>query len=192
MAQIGAQIRRADKDRIDTINRQDVVQRLVSGAGFQLCDKAHFVICTVQIVGMARKGSGTRTCPANTAYPVRRIAHRLHKHFSLLATFNHRHNQCLAATIQKPLDDHRLAPRGPHKSICVISGNDLQLRQDRRDVIRGMFAIDQQPVKIGCCRDFGRNGRTLRQPAPDGLPACFQISLEAVHWCRHCTSLQNQ
>ena len=63
----------------------------------------------------------------------------------------------------------RLADMRTHRGNGVISGDGLKLRQDRRQIIRRMFSIDEKPVEIGRRRDFGRDGSALRQPAANCL-----------------------
>ena len=136
MPQIGAEIRRTDKDGINTIHRQNIVQCLIASPRFQLRHKAHFVIGGGKIRAMSRKGSGARTGTTNTAYAMRRIAHGPHQHLGLFTTFHHRHNQRLAANIQNLLDDDRFAPGRAHNGTWRMTGNDLQLCHHRRDIIR--------------------------------------------------------
>ena len=188
MAQIGAQVRGADKHRVNAIHCQDIIKRIETGLVFNLHDKAHFIVSRGQIIGMAGKSGGARTGAPDPADAIWRVAHRFHQHFGLGGAFHHRHDQRLTAKIGNLLDDMGLADMRADRGSSVIAGDGLQLCQNRWHIIRRMFGVDQQPVKIGGGGNLGGDRGALCQPAANGLASLFQRLLEAVYRCCHLIS----
>ena len=81
----------------------------------------------------------------------------------------------------------RLANMRAHRRSGVISGDSLQLRQNRRQIVRRMLRINEKPVEIGGRSDLGGDGRTLGQPTTNRLSTFLEGFLELVHRRRHVT-----
>ena len=136
MAIIGAEVGRADEDGIHALDRQNVVQRGNTCRGLDLHDEAHLAVGRGQVIGMAGKTGRPRAGAADPANAGRRIAHRAHQHLGLLAAFDHRHDQCLAAHIEDLLDHMCLANMRANRRRGVVTGNGLKLCQYRWQIVR--------------------------------------------------------
>jgi hypothetical protein len=63
-----------------------------------------------------------------------------------------------------------------------VARNHLQLRQDARDVVGRVLAVDQQPVEACPGADLGAVGAGQAQPQADLRALVGQGLLERVDW----------
>ena len=196
MAERGRQIGRADEHAVDPIGGHDRVEVVDRGARFGLHQHADLCIGFFGVVGVlppARTARATHAAHAAAAI-VLWITRRTHHRGRLLGGVNHRHQQRLHADVQVLLDQHlpRLTEAHRHarnRMAVGVARNDLQLVQDRLQVVRRMFTIDQQPVEAGASADFGAVATGEAKPQTNLRTLFSHRLLERIHGGLHAGSL---
>ena len=69
MAHVGAEVRRADKDGVDTFDQQKIVERVETRLVLDLYDEAHLVIRRRQIFGVLGEAGGACAAPPTPRMP---------------------------------------------------------------------------------------------------------------------------
>jgi hypothetical protein len=69
----------------------------------------------------------------------------------MIRSFDHWNEDCLCPNIEQLLQTMNFTNWGPHNGRGWIWGDRLQLSKDRADIVGGMFAVDQQPIKPSAC-----------------------------------------
>ena len=105
-AHIGGQVRRADKHPVDSLDRQDIIERGNPCPRFDLNQKADLVGGTVQIVAHPAIVRRSRQRRADAAHTNRGITARSHQFARLFAAFDHRHQQRHDTDVEMLLDHH--------------------------------------------------------------------------------------
>jgi hypothetical protein len=82
--------------------------------------------------------------------------------------------------VQSTLDDNGIIPWNAKNGFRSAAAHGLQLCEQGRNVVRGVLAIDHNPMEAGPGDDFGSYVTAQTAPEPDLPPAANQGGLEMV------------
>src|SRR6185312_13893194 len=178
MAHIGSEVRRADEDAVDPVDRGDrrnVGHRL---ARLALHQDANLLGGFLGIAGGATIAVGARRA-GKAANALRRIARRRHGAPRLFGRLHERKEQRTRANVEQPLDDHRLVPWHAHDWLGGAALRGAQMMRDVRQLVGRMLHVEQEPVEAGAGRHLRRARAGEAHPQADLLCACGERALEA-------------
>ena len=102
------------------------------------------------------------------------------------------------ADVEKLLDFDHVIPFRANNGCAGTVFQGHELRDEIQDVVRRMFAVEQEPVETGNPHDFSRDCVTKRAPAPDQSFSSGKVVFESVGngrglWGGHqCLQAKNQ
>ena len=179
MAERGREIVGADEDAINSLDLRyglDVIER---AARLGLHDDADLFVGRLEIIGNSAIAGRARAA-RDPAVAARRIARRPHGALGLLGVVDERNQQGLRADIERALDHHQIVPRHAHHRRGRAVRDRLQLRQQSRNLVRRVLAVEQQPVEAAVGDDLGRDVAGQAAPESDLQPAFREGLLEGV------------
>ena len=112
--------------------------------------------------------------------PERRIARGGDGLARFLGVLHKGNKERTRAHVERALDDDHVIPRHAEDRLGSAAAHGLQLRQQRGDVVRCVFAVDDNPIEARAGDDLCRD--RIDEPAPEAdLPLLFcECLLECV------------
>ena len=167
VTQRGGEIRRTDKHPVNAVHLKNRVQILQRGSALDLYQQTEFVIRLRHIILYPSPARRSRHASANTAATDGRITGRRDHFPRLLGGIDHRHQQGSGANIQHLFYQAAVALDRTNDRLAGVGGNRLQLMIKVLNGVRGMLAVDQQPVVSRGRGDLGHVGGGGAQPQAD-------------------------
>ena len=157
----------ADIDRVEPLDRQDLVEIVDRLGGLDHAEGDDDVVGLGVVVGAAVERGADRP---RAAVAERRIAHRVDEFLGLGAVVDHRADDAVGAGVERLLDMGRVVPRHPHQRHRLGGRDALQHRHHHLVVDHAVLHVDDQRIPAGMGHDLGRKARRDAEPAiDDGL-----------------------
>ena len=166
MAERGGEVGRADEDAVDAVDRRDRRRGLEAGAALDLHHDADLVVDAGEVVGDGAVAVAALR-DRDAAHAGRRIAGRGDRAARLVGGLHERHQEVVEAGVEQALDLDRVVPRRPDDRRAGAVLQRHQLRNEGRDVVGRVLAVEQQPVEAGDAEDLGGDRVGERAPAAD-------------------------
>src|SRR5262245_30958503 len=179
MAERGGQIGGADEHAVHALDRGDGLERSERRARLDLHQQADLAVGGLEIVLHPAIAAGARR-GGDAADSRRRIAHGCHGTTGFLGILHVGHQDRLRADVEHALDQHSIVPRRPHNRGSGAARCGLQLREQARNLVGRVLAVEQDPIEAGIRHDLGRDVAGETAPQADLQAAGRNGVLERV------------
>ena len=185
------EIGRPDIDRIEPMDRQDLVKLVDRLGGLDHAEGDDEVVGLHVIIRPAvERGADRPRAPIAE----RRIAAGADEFLCFGAVVDHRADDAVGAGVERLLDVGRVVPRDAHQRHRAGGRDALQHRHHDRVVDHAVLHVDDQRIPAGMGHNLGREARRNPQPAIDDGPALrpdLPHSVRARHLTLHCAALSS-
>ncbi len=157
VAEARRQVRRADEDAVDAVDRGDLLEPVERLARLDLHEQAEFLGGPLGVARNPPEPRGSRQA-RHAAHTLGRVARRCDGGPRLVRVLHVGDQQGLRAEIEEALDQDRVVAGGTHHRRHVVGRHRLKLRKHGEWVARRVLCVEQQPVVARARRRLGGVG----------------------------------
>ncbi len=180
MAEVRGEVARTDEQAVHAFHGGDGLEVLQGQPGFDLNQHAEFLVDALVVI--SDSPVIIRPCRSDEATPALRwISGGGDGGARFFGRLHVRHEQVLHADVEQSLEEDQVIPGWPHDGGGGAAGHRLQIIEDHRQLIGGVFGVDQNPIEAGAGDHFHGQIAAEAIPEADLRPAITDRLLEGVN-----------
>jgi hypothetical protein len=166
MTEVSRQVAGADEQGIHAFDGRDCFDFFEGSFAFQLHHNAGVKVC-VRMISLNPTVIIGAWANGDSPYAKRRIASSGDRFACLFGVLYEGNQKRAGANIERALDDHRVVPGHSEDRLGGASAHCMKLREQRGNIVRCMFTVDDNPIKTRACDDLRTYRTTESAPQPN-------------------------